>query len=126
MTDSQGTKWESEIRSRAQARGFNADRYPKRGQGGEPDVWIEPNYSRPQPRYIGIVAWKRLVGKRSGPQRRKPDGERDTVTLALDDFLDLLEYVDDGVRVEVQAKWKAALNVTRTLGELRDWIKEYR
>lgn len=127
MTDAQGTKWESEIVNRAMdATQFGAGRYPKRGQKGEPDVWIGAPDKKGS---IAWVVWKRLVGKRSGPERRKPDGERDTVTLTLDDALYLLELArmsDPTITVDIQAKWKSALNVTRTLGELRDWTKEHR
>jgi hypothetical protein len=124
MTNPQGTRWESEIVSGAQGVNLPADRYPKRGQKGEPDLWI--GHSTPD-KTIGVLFWKRLVGKK-GDGPRQPDGERRVVVVEYNDFLELIAELDESSpirhRIEVQAKWTKALNVTRVLGELRSWMKE--
>lgn len=121
MTDWQGTRWESDLRDAFKKDGFMSDRYPKRGQKGEPDLWV---CTQKNEETLGILAWKRLVGKRSAKERRKPDGIRDVVVMSLDDFRKLLPYVP--YDFDIQAKWTARLNVTRTLAELHDWLKENR
>ncbi len=124
MTNPQGTIWEGKIRDRARAFGFQSDRYPKRSQKHEPDLYIQTmrndyHFSYP------VLFWKRLVGKKgSGP--RKPDGERNVVVIGYDDFMEMLSLMgEEGIplRLEVQAKWAANVNVTRILGGLRDWLK---
>ncbi len=124
MTNSQGTEWETEILERAEPYGLTGLRYPKRAQKHEPDLYLlgVGGQGIGPTRHIGVVAWKRLVGKKDG-KPRKPDGERRTVTLELDDFLSLVSDSDYDYHVEVQAKWAAALNVTRVLGGLRTWMK---
>lgn len=123
MTNPQGTTWESEIVGGARDSGspyHNTGRYPKRAQKGEPDLWIgqaEPTDAIP------LVIWKRLVGKKSDG-RRKPDGVRAVVVLDWEDFKTMLPFLP--FNFEVQAKWTNRLNVTRVLGELKDWLKENR
>lgn len=67
MTNKQGTAWESEIREQAKKNSANADRYPKRGQKAEPDLYIGAEDLPAVP----AVFWKRLVGLKSDG-RRKP------------------------------------------------------
>jgi hypothetical protein len=126
MTNSQGTQWETEILKRAGDYGLTGLRYPKRAQKHEPDLYLNhvgvlslPPHGVVQ---LGIVAWKRLTGKKSG-KPRTPDGERRVVVLEFDDFLRLVSHSRYDYHVEVQAKWAAALNPTRTLGGLRSWMK---
>lgn len=125
----QGTAWETAIVRRAKALDFHAARLPLRGQRGEPD--LEIGSPSPHEKDIPAVAWKRLV-KAKGKKKRVPDGEGEVVVLSLDDFLALLVegrhhcegdcgYVPR--RIMVQAKATERLNVTRTLGELRDALK---
>lgn len=121
MTNPQGTQWETKIVKSALHFGRLAGRHPKRGQRGESDVWIEPRQTSAIK--IPVVLWKRLVGKkREG--RRKPDGERAVVIIGADEFFSyILPYVPVGF--EIQAKWTSTLNVTRTLAELRAWMKDH-
>lgn len=127
MTNPQGTQWESEIVNRANDAGLHADRYPKRGQGHEPDLWVGAGDSRRADELVPVLAWKRLVGKKS-QGRRKPDGERDVVVLRYEDFLMMASLIDEHspttCRYEVQAKWKTNVNVTRVLSGLVNWMKE--
>lgn len=129
MTNPQGTKWETEIVLRATQQGMYAGRYPKMAQGDEPDVWIGHASVPSADVTIPLVMWKRLVGvKKDGP--RRPDGERDVVVMSYNDFLTMAGWIAEEApvrfRYEVQAKWTAALNVTRTLAGLRRWMKEHR
>lgn len=121
MTNKQGTEWESEIVQKVQEQDtlyHSADRYPKRGQKGEPDLYIGvPNGKHSYPALI----WKRLV--KGDGQRRKPDGVRAVVVLDWEDFQEMLHYMP--VTFDVQAKWTERLNVTRVLGELRSWMREH-
>lgn len=123
MTNPQGTQWESEIRNAMLSAGVKADRFPKRGQADEPDLWI----GGPAFDGIPILAWKRLVGKKgNGP--RQPDGERRVVVIEFDDFRRIVRTLselkgEDPVFL-VQAKWTTNLNVTKTLGNLRRWCRE--
>lgn len=122
MTNRQGTEWETEIVRTIQELDtlyHSAGRYPKRAQKGEPDVWIGVPESRDP---IPIVAWKRLV--KTGGKRRAPDGERAVVVIGWEDFQKMLDFLP--FMFEVQAKWTERLNVTRTLHELRTWLRENR
>lgn len=126
MTNPQGTIWESEIVNAFKSLGLKADRHPKRGQPGEPDLWIgNPDAT------VGVLAWKRLVGKK-GDGPRKPDGERRVVVMEFDDFRQLVKAFNEladkagltrSISFQVQAKWTTNLNVTKTLGLLRSWLK---
>jgi hypothetical protein len=125
LTNPQGTVWESQVRDRALELRFDSARHPKRGQKHEPDVWVTVPGATRNP-VIGALFWKRLVGtKGNGP--RQPDGERRVVVLAEEEFWLLLTLIDPEheVRFEIQAKWAKALNVTRVLGGLRDWLKQH-
>lgn len=124
MTNPQGTQWESELRDAVRRMHIPADRYPKRGQKGEPDVWIG-HESRPDS-IIPVLSWKRLT-KNKGAKRRSPDGERDVVVMRTTDFLRLVNLLhnDSRFRYEVQSKWTQNLNVTRVLGELVNWLEEH-
>lgn len=68
MTNPQGTQWESEIVRSVREKDtlyHSSDRYPKRGQKGEPDLYIGvPNSKHAYPALI----WKRLV-KTGGKKR---------------------------------------------------------
>lgn len=131
MTNPQGTQWETDLVLAAKAVGLRADRFPKRGQKGEPDLWIgTPDVDSAIP----VLAWKRLTGKKSDG-RRKPDGARQVAVLDMADFLYLIRELDhcrnflgggQVVTVMVQAKWAAALNPTRVLGLLQSWLKAAR
>lgn len=121
MTNPQGTTWETQIRKDMEDAGRRSGRHPKRGQPGEPDVWVgEPDSLEPIP----LVAWKRLV-KNGGP-RRVPDGVRAVAVVDWEDFLDMIYYLPPAFTFEIQAKWTERLNVTRVLGKLKDWLKENR
>lgn len=123
MTNPQGTVWETEIVNGARRIGRNAGRYPKMASKGEPDVWIARDLEWfLSTKSIPVVAWKRLVGTKSDG-RRKPDGERHVVIIGYADFLEMLPYLPN--RFEVQAKWTSTLNVTRTLADLRAWLKDH-
>lgn len=122
MTNSQGTVWETEIvRAASNSHDHRTGRHPKRGQANEPDVYFLYKYGIPDGT-IPVVAWKRLVGKK-GDGPRQPDGERRVVVIGFDDFIDLLPFLP--YDFEVQAKWTANLNVTKTLAGLRAWMKEH-
>lgn len=92
----------------------------------EADVWI----GHPSPRTrvgaaIPVVAWRRLVGVKANG-RRKPDGEKEVVILRVDDFLRMvaeLNRISTHMTFMVQCKWTTNLNVTRTLGGLRSWLR---
>lgn len=117
MTNPQGTQWESAIVREAQESGAFSGRHPKRGQKGEPDVWIETaGWAGTLP----VVMWKRLVGRKADG-RRKPDGEPAVVVIGFSDFMKMLPFLP--FDFQVQAKWTSTLNVTRTLADLRAWMK---
>ena len=114
----QGTSWESELVRRAQDRGLMADRLAEGGTNDPGDVWIVDS---PHTAFtdIAVVAWKRLTGDGS---RRTPDGERDVIVIATDDFLYLLEalsHLETDFGVVVECKARQNLNVTRTLANTR-------
>ena len=128
MTNSQGTQWETEILKRAWPFGLVGLRYPKRAQKHEPDLYLDHHSASARDwdkRTIGVVMWKRLTGPKSNTPRtpRTPDGERRVVVLELEDFLRLVSDSSYDYHIEVQAKWAAALNPTRTLGGLRSWMQ---
>jgi hypothetical protein len=127
----QGTAWESELVDLALSMGFLADRYTKRGQADEPDLWwINPHGWVPgvnASHHIQAVAWKRLVKNEEG-KRRRPDGERAVVTITLEDFAYLVYEAQtrglNPIAVDIQAKATQNLNVTRTLKGLREWTRK--
>lgn len=115
----QGTAWESELVNRAQDRGLMADRLAEGGTNDPGDVWLvdSPHSAYPD---IAVVAWKRLTG--DGSSRRTPDGERDVIVIATDDFLYLLaalSHVKTTFGIVVECKARQNLNVTRTLANTR-------
>jgi hypothetical protein len=126
-----GTAWETELVDTALSMGFMADRYPKRGQPDEPDLWwINPHgwwETNNTHHHVLAVAWKRLVKNEEG-KRRRPDGERAVVTITLEDFAYLVyETQTRGLyplTVDIQAKACQNLNVTRTLKGLKEWTKK--
>lgn len=127
MTNPQGTQWESELRDAARTLHLPADRYPKRGQKGEPDVYIGyPGADNVVP----IVSWKRLTKSTPSAKKRTPDGVRDVVVMRTEDFLMLANRIwmdpRPNIKFEVQSKWTQNLNVTRTLGDLIKWLEEHR
>lgn len=119
----QSTEWESSLVSLGQGLGFEADRYPLRGQAGEPDL-----YWRSGPgtgRAVPVLAWKRLVGvKREG--RRKPLGVRDVIVLTPEDFAYLAERAAINGYYLFQAKAAQQISVTKVLGGLIAWCKKHR
>lgn len=135
MTNKQGTEWESEIVNNVK-KDLSAvsDRYPKRAQIGEPDLFMQFHAHAgtiKHTRVLPALFWKRLVGKKgNGP--RRPDGVRRVVVIPAEDYLYLLERASFhealrgvGIKVLVQAKWTTNLNVTKVLGELVDWMKSH-
>ena len=116
----QGTAWEREFVNRLQDAGLMADRLPEGGSHDRGDVWIGAVPDDTQPSMV-VVAWKRLTGLNT---RRSPDGERDVVILATDDFIALLQsfvsYGFDDLDVIVECKATQTLNVTRTLAKARE------
>lgn len=128
MSNPQGTQWETQIVNAAHKIGLKADRFPKRGQAGEPDLYI----GKPSDSGIPVVFWKRLVGKKTPGKPRKPDGERTVVIIGAEDFMYMVRELEnyrngspmaDVTSIMVQAKWTAALNPTRTLWLLRCWLR---
>ena len=116
----QGTAWEREFVNRLQDAGLMADRLPEGGSHDRGDVWIGAVPDDTQPSMV-VVAWKRLTGLNT---RRSPDGERDVVILATDDFIALLQsfvsYGFDNLDLVVECKATQTLNVTRTLAKARE------
>ena len=129
----QGTAWEREFVNRLQDAGLMADRLPEGGSHDRGDVWIG---APPDSKSFSVVAvaWKRLTGSR---QHRSPDGERDVVILATDDFIRLLKanmgqivpiHPEDplslhqikDLNIVVECKATQTLNVTRTLAKARE------
>ena len=116
----QGTAWEREFVNRLQDAALMADSLPEGGSHDRGDVWIGAPPDDTQPSMV-VVAWKRLTGLNT---RRSPDGERDVVILATDDFIALLQsfvsYGFDNLDLVVECKATQTLNVTRTLAKARE------
>lgn len=116
MTNPQGTAWESEIETDT-----GGLRLVKRGQKDEADVFIEGSNPTAE---IPALFWKRIV--KTGKKVRQPLGERKVVVLRYDDFLDMLEKMDEyglSPSVYVQAKWAEQISVTKVLGGLSNWLE---
>ena len=131
MTNPKGTRWETKTVNDIQ-RQFDAyatpvavTRRPKAGQKHEADVQVTCGDGDER---FGVVAWHRAV-KRDGNKVRVADGERKVAVLRWEDFVVLLEWAARSGRfdgtVYIQNKATQTLNVTRTLGGLRAWMKEW-
>lgn len=118
-----GARWEAEVRSRLQgSEGWLADRHPKRGVKGEPDIWATVPHPPPGGAFP-VLAWKRLTRNEAGARRRTPDGVRAVAVLEWESLVRLWE---EAGRPPLQVQCKAAqqINVTRVLGRLISALKE--
>ncbi len=113
----QGTSHETGTVVACQAKNIPAGRYAEGGSSDLGDVWIGQPYLDGDPNPIVAVYWKRLVNK-EGQTRRAPDGDRDVIVIAFNDFLDILTMTTVP-NVTVECKATQQLNVTRTLANTR-------
>lgn len=126
MTNSQGTEWETATVNDAKLRDIPAIRLVKQGQKNEADVLIGFT-SEPSKLgwHVPALFWKRLGPKKPGQKKRRPLGERHTVTVGRDDFMDMYQALFEAglaPTLWVQNKWTEQLSVTLVLKGLRDWL----